>query len=73
MAGRVRFAKLNVDTAPAVAQAFGIQSIPTLLVFRQGRLLDRIVGAYPKQQLAALLERHYGGRRHSGSPGPRRV
>ena len=72
MAGRVRFAKLNTDLNPAVSRAFGIMSIPTLLVFRQARLLDRIVGAYPKPQLAALLDRHFG-RRSAGSPGPRRV
>lgn len=71
-AGRVWFAKLNVDLSPRVSQAFGIQSIPTLLVFRQARLVDRIVGALPKPQLAMQLERHFG-RRASGSPGPRRV
>lgn len=72
MAGRVRFGKVNVDVNPAVSQAFGVQSIPTLLVFRRGQLVDRIVGAMPKPQLAAMLERHFG-RRASGSPGPRRA
>lgn len=72
MAGRVAFAKLNVDMNPQASQAFGIQSIPTLLVFRQGRLVDRIVGALPKPQLAAMIERHMG-RRGGGSPGPRRL
>lgn len=72
MAGRVAFAKLNVDSSPQASQAFGIQSIPTLLVFRQGRLVDRIVGALPKPQLAAMIERHLG-RRGGGSPGPRRM
>lgn len=71
MAGRVRFAKLNVDHNPGVSQAFAVQSIPTLLVFRHGRLVDRLVGALPKPQLAAQLERHFG-RRAGGSPGPRR-
>lgn len=72
-AGRVAFGKLNVDLAPALSQAFDIQSIPTLLVFRQARLVDRIVGAYPKPQLSTLIERQLGGRRGSGSPGPRRL
>lgn len=72
MAGRVRFAKLNTDLSPGVSQAFGIMSIPTLLVFRQARLVDRVVGAQPKPRLAALLERHFG-RRSAGSPGPRRA
>ena len=73
MAGRVRFAKLNTDLNPRSSQAFGIMSIPTLLVFRKGRLVDRIVGAHPKPQLAALLDRHFGTRRAGGSPGPRRM
>lgn len=68
MAGRVVFAKLNVDHNPAVSRAFAIQSIPTLLVFKQGRLVDRIVGALPKPQLAAQIERHA----RVGTPGPRR-
>ena len=70
--GRIRFAKLNVDLNPRVSQAFGVMSIPTLLVFRRERLMDRIVGAFPKPQLAAQLERHFG-RRAGGSPGPRRL
>lgn len=72
MAGRVRFAKLNTDMNQGIAQAFGIMSIPTLLVFRNARLVDRIVGAHPKPQLAALLDRHFG-RRSAGSAGPRRM
>lgn len=71
MVGRVAFAKLNVDVSPGVARAFAIQSIPTLLVFRQARLVDRIVGALPKPQLAMRIERLIG-RRASGSPAPRR-
>ena len=72
MAGRVAFGKLNVDLSPRVAQAFGVMSIPTLLVFRQQRLVDRIVGAYPKAQMGALIERQLG-RRASGAAGPRRL
>jgi thioredoxin 1 len=72
MAGRVVFGKLNVDDNPRVSQAFGIQSIPTLLVFSGGRLVDRLVGALPKPMLAAHLERHLG-RRAGGTPGPRRM
>jgi thioredoxin 1 len=50
-AGKVRLAKLNVDDAPAVAQRFGIMSIPTLLVFQDGEAKKRIVGAKGKGQL----------------------
>lgn len=71
MAGRVVFGKLNVDLAPQSAQAFAVQSIPTLLVFRHARLVDRLVGALPKPQLALALERHFG-RRAGGAAGARR-
>lgn len=58
MAGRLRFAKLNVDENPATAARFHVQSIPTLLVLQGGREIDRIVGAQPKAELARRLERH---------------
>ena len=50
-AGKVRLAKLNVDDAPAVAQRFGIMSIPTLMVFQDGVAKKRIGGAKGKGQL----------------------
>lgn len=56
-AGRAAFGKLNVDLNPMASEAFGIRSIPTMLVFRDGRLVDRLVGALPKPQLAAHLSR----------------
>ncbi|MEM2461070.1 MAG: thioredoxin, partial [Candidatus Hadarchaeales archaeon] len=46
-AGRVVFGKLNVDENPSVAQRFGIMSIPTLLYFKEGKLVDETVGALP--------------------------
>jgi thioredoxin-like negative regulator of GroEL len=58
MAGRVRFAKLNVDENPATASRFGVQSIPTLLVLKGGREVDRIVGAQPKAEIARRLQRY---------------
>jgi thioredoxin 1 len=72
MAGRVVFAKLNADLNPRVTSSFGVQGLPTLLVFKDGRLVDRLVGAMPKPQLAAHLERHLSPRRMGGTPGPRR-
>ncbi len=60
MSGRVRVAKLNVDENPATAARFGVQSIPTLLVLRQGREIDRIVGVQPKSEIARRLERVVG-------------
>jgi thioredoxin 2 len=53
-AGRLKVAKLNVDQNPATASQYGIQSIPTMLLFKAGRLVDRLVGDLPK----AEIERH---------------
>ena len=50
-AGKIRLAKLNVDDAPAIAQRFGIMSIPTIMVFKDGVMKKRIVGAKGKGQL----------------------
>ena len=52
-AGKVRVTKLNVDDAPDIARRFEVMSIPTLLVFRDGQVAKRIVGAKPK---GALIE-----------------
>jgi thioredoxin 2 len=60
LAGRVRVGKLDVDENPATAARFGVRSIPTLLVLRDGRELDRIVGAQPKSEIARRLERVIG-------------
>jgi thioredoxin 2 len=56
MAGRLRFAKLNVDENPTTASRFNVRSIPTLLVLRGGREVDRIIGVHPKAALARRLE-----------------
>jgi thioredoxin 2 len=57
LAGRVRVAKLNVDENPATAARFAVQSIPTLLVLKAGREVDRIVGAQPKAAIVQRLQR----------------
>jgi thioredoxin 2 len=57
MAGRVRVAQLNVDENPATASRFQISSIPSLLVFRGGREVDRMVGVQPKSEITRRLER----------------
>jgi thioredoxin 2 len=51
MAGRVRVAKLNVDENPATASRFNLRSIPTLLIFKGGQEIDRIVGVHPKAEI----------------------
>jgi thioredoxin 2 len=57
LAGRVKVAKMNVDDNPATSARFGVRSIPTLLVFKDGREVDRIVGAQPKAAIVGRLER----------------
>ena len=57
LAGRVRFAKLNIDENPATAARFRVNSIPTLLVFQGGKEVDRLVGAQPKAEIARRLQR----------------
>jgi thioredoxin-like negative regulator of GroEL len=57
LAGRVKVGKLNVDENPSIAGRFGVQSIPTLLVLKGGREVDRIVGVVPKADLARRVER----------------
>ncbi len=55
--GRYRIAKLNVDENPRTAAQFQIQSIPTMLIFKDGKLVDRLIGAQPKQAIADRLAR----------------
>lgn len=54
-AGRAKVCKVNVDDEPALAGRFGIVSIPTVLVFKNGQLTDQVVGLRPKAELEALL------------------
>ena len=56
--GRVVIAKLNIDEHPEAAQRFGVMSIPTLLLFKDGQLAHRTVGAKGKMQLLADLDPH---------------
>ncbi len=55
--GKVVFAKVNVDQNPVISGQLGVQSIPTLLIFRSGSLIDRKVGALPQQALEMLIDR----------------
>ena len=56
MHGRVKVAKLNIDENPGVASRFAVRSIPTLLVLKGGREVDRLVGVQPKQEIVRRLE-----------------
>jgi thioredoxin 1 len=53
--GRVKVAKVDVDANPAIASRFGIRSIPTLLFFQGGQVVDQVVGVLPKRTLAEKL------------------
>lgn len=53
--GRYKIAKLNVDENPRTSAQFNIRSIPTLLIFKNGELVDSIIGVQPKQAIAARL------------------
>ena len=57
-ANRLKVVKVNVDDNPVLAERFDARSIPTLLVLRDGRVVDRIVGALPKRDLSVRLTPH---------------
>ena len=57
-AGKVKIVKINVDDNQLVAGQFGVRSIPTLLLFKNGQLVATQVGALPKNQLAAFINQH---------------
>lgn len=52
----VNFFKVNVDETPDVAIKYGVSSIPTLVIFKDGELVNKAVGAYPKESIVKLLE-----------------
>ena len=56
LSGRVRVAKLNIDENPATPSRFGVRSIPTMLIFKDGREVDRIVGAQSKPAIVSRLK-----------------
>ena len=60
-AGKVKMGKLNVDDHPEVAAQYGVMNIPTLLLFKGGKEVDRIVGVVPKEELARRVESVIGG------------
>ena len=66
MVGQATFGKLNVDDNPATSQQFGIQGIPTIMVFKDGEPVDGLVGAAPKQMIEARIRPYVSGTK--GSP-----
>lgn len=56
--GKANIAKLNVDDNQATASEYEVMSIPTLILFKDGEPVDKVVGFQPKEQLTALIEKH---------------
>ena len=56
--GKVRVAKLDVDTNQKTSMRFNVRSIPTLLFFKDGKLVDQVIGAVPKAALVTKFQQH---------------
>jgi len=56
-AGKVTIAKMNVDESPATPGKYGIRAIPTLILFKDGEVVDQVTGAVGKAQIVAMLEK----------------
>ena len=57
-AGKIVFGKVNVDENPHISQRFGIQSIPTLMIVKEGQVIDVMIGALPKGQIENRIEQY---------------
>ncbi len=55
--GKVKIGKLNVDENPATPGQYGVRGIPTLILFKDGKIVDQLVGAAPKSQLENLIKK----------------
>src|SRR5215207_7070387 len=64
-AGRVAFGKLNIDENQLVAQSFGIQSIPTMIILKNSKVIDISVGALPKAQIQVKIQQHLSDSKNS--------
>ena len=54
--GKIKFGKVNVDDNNMVASEYGVRSIPTLLIFKNGSVVNQIVGAVPKEKITDILD-----------------
>ncbi|NLK25761.1 MAG: thioredoxin [Euryarchaeota archaeon] len=58
-AGRITFAKMNVDENQEAAQRFRIMAIPTILVFKDGKVVDQLIGLMPREDIEEVLRKHF--------------
>ncbi|TAN60424.1 thioredoxin [bacterium] len=56
-AGKIKVCKMNVDENPSTPGKFGVRGIPTLILFKDGKVVDQLVGAVPKSQITALVNK----------------
>lgn len=59
-AGKVRIGKVNTDENPQVSTSYQIMSIPTVMLFKSGEMVEKLVGVTPKEKFASLLDSHLG-------------
>jgi thioredoxin 1 len=57
--GKLKVTKMNVDESPSVPGKYGIRGIPTLILFKDGKIVDRLVGAVPKYQIEELIDKAF--------------
>ena len=55
---KIKIAKVNIDEEQEFAAALGVSSIPFMVLFKDGKPVDRVVGAFPKRSIVSLIERH---------------
>jgi len=60
LAGRVKIVKLDVDAEPGISARYGVRSMPTLMVFKNGEVVGQIVGAAPRAKIEALVTKALG-------------
>jgi len=56
--GKLKVCKLNVNEAPKTASSYGIMGIPTLAIFKNGEVVDKAIGALPKEELEIMIKKH---------------
>ena len=56
--GKVQIVKLNIDENPTIPAKYGVRGIPTMILFKDGKEIDQIVGNHPKENILALLQKH---------------